>query len=210
MKHHFLSLVFIVFGSGAFAADGEKSAEQIAAAEALANAPAEGSISTEDGLAAWDKVFDVFSHPRCANCHVDDGVPMWSGSHYGETRPHGMYVGGDPDLTMGQIGQQCNTCHMDGNSPVLHGPPGNAIWQLAPAEFAWFGVSSRDVCEQVKDPSRNGDRTLFEIAEHIEHDALVHWGWTPGPGREPAPGSLSQTVRDVLIWGAAGAPCPTE
>ena len=48
-----------------------------------------------------------------------------------------------------------------------------------------------------------------EVAEHIEHDPLVHWGWKPGPGREPAPYSITQLVEYLKQWEAADAPCPT-
>ena len=40
--------------------------------------------------------------------------------------------------------------------------------------------------------------------------ALVGWGWHPGPGREPAPGSAEQTYRAIEDWTAAGAPCPSR
>lgn len=210
MKNIGLTAVFTMIATLAWSADDATNPARIAATAALANVPVDGSVSRDDGLDAWGEIFNVFSHPRCSNCHVDDGVPMWSGDHYGKTRPHGMYVGGDPELTMGQVGQQCSTCHADDNSPVLHGPPGSEIWALAPAEFVWFEKSSEDICAQVRDPNRNGDRTILEIAEHIEHDALVHWGWAPGPGREPAPGSAAETITQVLAWGAAGAPCPQD
>ena len=51
------------------------------------------AVSLEDGLAAWDRVYEVASHPRCANCHVgNDNIPMWSGPTYGTARPHGMNI----------------------------------------------------------------------------------------------------------------------
>ena len=62
----------------------------------------------------------------------------------------------------------------------------------------------------MKDPARNGARTIEEIAGHIKEDELVGWGWTPGPGREAAPYSAEQTAEFVLAWGAAGAPCPSD
>lgn len=161
-----------------------------------------------DGVEAWSRIFEVVSHPRCANCHVADGVPRWSGPSYGDTpRMHDMYVGGDPNLLLGNPGMMCNTCHMPENSPKLHGPPGADVWHLAPAEMAWWGQSSSDICEQLKDPQRNGGRTLAEIEDHIANDGLVAWGWTPGPGREPAPYSASAVAQFVAIWAAAGAPC---
>ena len=46
--------------------------------------PAEGSVSKEDGLKAWARIYAVASHPRCANCHVGaSDQPMWSGPSYG-------------------------------------------------------------------------------------------------------------------------------
>ena len=34
--------------------------------------------AADGGLHAWARVHQVFSHPRCANCHVDAAaVPVW-------------------------------------------------------------------------------------------------------------------------------------
>ncbi len=168
-----------------------------------------GSVSQEDGLANWAKIHEVFSHPRCANCHVDDsGIPMWSGPSYGKTRPHGMFISGG-ETRIGIEFVQCGTCHGRENSPTPHGPPGNEVWLLAPAEMQWFDKSSQEICEQIKDPERNGGRTILEVAEHVSHDPLVHWGWDPGPGREAAPYSAAETTDSILKWQAAGAPCPS-
>src|SRR3954469_7157455 len=69
------------------------------------------------GLELWGKIHQVFSHPRCANCHVGtDRVPMWSGPEYGRTpRPHGMNIsakGGDDGANY----LACTTCHAKQNS----------------------------------------------------------------------------------------------
>ena len=164
--------------------------------------------SAAPGLTAWEKIYEVASHPRCANCHVADGAPRWSGPSYGPTRVHGMYVGGDPELLFGHPGMMCNTCHMAENSPRPHGPPGAPVWHLPPAAMVWFEKSSAAICEQLKDPARNGGRTLADIEEHVARDALVAWGWNPGPGREPAPYSAAQTAQFIAEWAEAGAPCP--
>jgi len=74
--------------------------------------------------------------------------------------------------------------------------------------MVWFGKSSAEVCAQIKDPARNGGRTLDEVAVHVRDDGLVAWGWNPGPGREPAPGSAQTTFEALSAWAAAGAPCP--
>jgi hypothetical protein len=166
-------------------------------------------VDRERGLAEWEKVHAVFSHPRCANCHVEDEHPRWSGPHYGETRIHAFNVQrGDDGSGFGNAGLRCTTCHFETNSQVLHGPPGAENWHLAPVEMVWFGKTSAEICAQIKDPERNGDRSLQEVATHVRDDALVAWGWDPGPGREPAPGSAEETYQAILAWEASGAPCP--
>ena len=169
------------------------------------------AVDPATGLAAWRDIYAVFSHPRCANCHVEDDHPRWSGAHYGETRIHAFNVMRGVDGSgFGNPGMRCTTCHFESNSNVLHGPPGAPSWHLAPVEMVWFGKDSANVCGQIKDPDRNGGRTIAEVAEHVRDDALVAWGWAPGPGREPAPGSAEETFAAIERWNAAGAPCPTN
>jgi hypothetical protein len=163
------------------------------------------------GLAEWSKVYAVFSHPRCANCHVADDRPRWSGAHYGVARVHGFNVQrGDDGSGFGNPGLRCTSCHFSSNSSMLHGPPGAENWRLAPAEMVWWQMSSAAICAQIKDPSRTGGRTLEAVAAHVRDDKLVGWGWHPGLGREPAPGSAEQTWRAIENWAAAGAPCPAD
>lgn len=180
----------------------------------LASAQDTGSevaVAQDPGLAEWDKIYSVVSHPRCANCHVDDDHPRWSGANYGTTRFHAFNVQRGTDGSgFGNPGLRCTTCHLSENSEVPHGPPGAGGWHLAPIEMAWFGKTSPEICAQIKDPARNGDRSLAEVAEHVRDDALVAWGWAPGKGREPAPMSAEEVHEAIKLWDAAGAPCPTE
>lgn len=175
--------------------------------------PVEGSVSREDGLAAWDRVFEVASHPRCANCHVGESDrPMWSGPSYGKTRPHGMNIRAG-DSRIGAEFVTCATCHAQRatlNDMPHAAPQVSADWQLAPVEADWFGKSSQDICSQLRDPERNGGRSFVELAQHLDHDVILHWAWNPGGGREPAPYTLQAHVNDVLAWGAAGAPCADD
>ncbi|BCH21851.1 hypothetical protein MesoLjLb_16360 [Mesorhizobium sp. L-8-3] len=161
------------------------------------------------GLEEWEKIHAVFSHPRCANCHVEDEHPRWSGPEFPVAQHHGFNVGRGADGSgLGNAGQRCTTCHFDSNSSALHGPPGVEGWHLAPAEMVWWQKSSAEICAQIKDPERNGGRTLEEVATHVRDDKLVAWGWAPGPGREAAPGSAQETYEAIRNWSAAGAPCP--
>lgn len=168
-------------------------------------------VDPAKGLPEWQKIYAVFSHPRCANCHVQDDHPRWSGPEFGATRYHGFNVRrGDDGSGFGNPGLRCTTCHFSSNSGTLHGPPGAEGWHLAPVEMVWWQKSSAEICAQIKDPERNGGRTLEQVAEHVRHDKLVAWGWTPGPGRVPAPGSAEETYQAILRWSEAGAPCPSD
>ncbi len=177
----------------------------------------EGSVSLEDGLVHWQTFYEVASHPRCSNCHVGpDNRPMWSGPSYGKTRPHGMNINAG-ESRIGVETLTCATCHTTLNAPdplanaVPHTAPRVAqTWGLAPVEAAWFGKSSAEICNQLRDPERNGDRTIREVAAHLDHDLVLHWAWNPGGNREPAPHSLQAVMDALMKWSAAGTPCPTE
>ncbi len=177
------------------------------------NAPAPGSVSEEQGLTAWSRVFEVASHPRCANCHTGESDrPMWSGPSYGKARPHGMNIRAGASR-MGVETVACQTCHSTSEhaQDTAHAAPRVGMaWRLAPPEAHWFNRSSVEICEQLRDPATNGDRTVQQLAEHLNHDLILHWAWHPGPGREPAPYSLLEHINDLLAWGAAGTPCPTK
>ena len=76
--------------------------------------------------------------------------------------------------------------------------------------MAWVGRTPHQICEQLKDKSRNGGRTLDQIVEHNAHDELVGWGWKPGWDREPAPGTQESFGALVAAWAETGAECPSE
>lgn len=178
--------------------------------------PPKGSVSRAEGLAAWARIYEVASHPRCSNCHVGQSErPMWSGPSYGRARPHGMNV----HAGTSRIGAEtllCSTCHVDAEptgrgNPTPHAAPRvQGAWRLAPTEAGWYGKSSNEICEQLRDPARNGNRTFRQLAEHLGHDRILHWGWNPGGDREPAPRTLEEHIDDVLRWGVAGMPCPND
>lgn len=175
--------------------------------------PPEGAVSREDGLAAWARIYEVASHPRCSNCHVGaSDRPMWSGSSYGRTRPHGMNIrAGESRIGVEYV--PCATCHAETSAtarrdPAPHEAPKVAApWRLAPVEADWFGRTSQEICTQLRDPERNGGRDMLDLASHLDHDVILHWAWAPGGGRESAPYSLQAHVNDILIWGSAGFPC---
>jgi hypothetical protein len=146
----------------------------------------------------------VLLHPRCRNCHPSGDTPLQGM----EARPHDPPVVRGPD-NHGVVGMRCPSCHQDRNQELAR-VPGASNWALAPLAMAWVGKSPRQICEQLKDPQRNGGRTLEAIAEHNAHDPLVAWGWTPGADREPAPGSQATFGALFRAWIETGAVCPQE
>jgi hypothetical protein len=199
---------FFIFATGLSFAAGEQNA--------VIDPPEEGTVSTEQGLEAWDRIYEVASHPRCSNCHVGpDNVPMWSGPSYGKTRPHGMNINAG-ESRIGAEYVLCSTCHVnseatDRGNPQPHEAPRVAMdWRLPPVEAHWFGKSSLEICNQLRDPALNGDRDYLELAAHLEHDVILHWAWKPGGNREAAPYSLQEHVDDLLVWGVAGQPCAND
>lgn len=144
----------------------------------------------------------VLMHPRCVNCHPDGDVP-----HQGLALAlHDPPVERGP-TGHGVVGMECEGCHQDRNQPLTR-VPGAPKWHLAPIEMAWVGKSAAYICEQLKDPARNGGKSLAQIVHHNAHDELVAWGWQPGAGREPAPGTQKQFGALVAAWVDTGAACP--
>ena len=163
-----------------------------------------------DGLAAWDRIYAVASHPRCTNCHVgDSGRPAWDGLGYGAARLHGMnIVAGESRIGAETI--PCRVCHIGAAGPnaVPHAAPQiDEAWRLPPVELAWLGKSSGDVCGQLRNPDANDGFDLAGLVEHVQQSAFVRYGFNPGAGRVPAPGSVDDLARDLQLWAAAGSPC---
>jgi hypothetical protein len=50
--------------------------------------------------------------------------------------------------------------------------------------MGWEGKTLDEICAQIKDPARNGNRSLEALVEHIGEDHLVGW-----PGRPDTAGS---------------------
>jgi hypothetical protein len=155
-------------------------------------------------LALFTEAGKVIQHPRCVNCHPAGDRPMQGE----DSRPHQpLVVRGDDGL--GAIGMRCTTCH----GPANFDPgrvPGHPTWHIAPIEMAWDGKSLREICEQIKDPERNGGKSMEQLVEYMAEDTLVGWGWAPGVGREPAPGTQKEFGELIRAWAESGAACPAS
>jgi hypothetical protein len=74
--------------------------------------------------------------------------------------------------------------------------------------MAWQNKTPGEICTQIKDPARNGGRSLQQIVTHVTDDSLVGWAWAPGVGREPAPGTQKELGALIQAWLNTGAVCP--
>ncbi|MFL6795976.1 MAG: Isoquinoline 1-oxidoreductase subunit [Xanthobacteraceae bacterium] len=158
--------------------------------------------------ALFSEAARVLTHPRCLNCHPAGDVPTQGNDRHAHRPPvvRGEAGGGTP-------GNTCAACHTQANYTLLEPSsyrsiPGHPRWAVAPIEMAWQGKTVGEICQQIKDPERNGGRTLELVHEHMAKDDLVAWGWDPGAGREPAPGNQQILGELINAWMDTGAVCP--
>jgi hypothetical protein len=167
--------------------------------------PGAGGSRAERSRALFVEVSHVLSHPRCLNCHpADGGGPTLGDRGYLHDPPIARGLDGT-----GVPGLECRSCHQDTNLELAR-VPGAPGWRVAPPSMAWQGRSAAEICAQLKDPARNGGRTLAQIIDHAAHDSLVAWGWAPGEGRTPVPGTQDAFSKLLAAWVDSGAECPRE
>jgi hypothetical protein len=164
----------------------------------------EPESKNSESVRAFAAVASVLTSPRCANCHIPGDSPLQGD----ESTPHNMNVKRGPD-GRGTPAMRCANCHQNENSFAAHAPPGAPNWRLPPPStpMAWQGLSTGELCRTLKDPARNGGRSLAQLVDHVETERLVLWAWNPGPGRTLPPLSHDQFVERVKQWIATGAAC---
>ena len=145
----------------------------------------------------------MLTSARCVNCHPAGDRPLQGETH----RLHQPPVARGAD-GFGTASMRCASCHQDANFDAA-GMPGNPHWHLAPREMAWQDKTLAEICAQIKDPARNGGRSLQQILTHMATDTLVGWAWAPGFGRKPAPGTQQELGALIDAWVKTGAACPT-
>ena len=162
------------------------------------------SIAETDkrSAALFTELGKVLTNPRCVNCHPAGDRPRQGDSR----RLHQPPVERGAD-GLGLESMRCNMCHQSANFDPGR-MPGHPEWHLAPREMAWEGKTLSEICLQIKDPKRNGGRSLEQLVHHIGSDTLVGWAWAPGSGRRPAPGTQKEAGALVEAWVKTGAVCP--
>jgi hypothetical protein len=160
------------------------------------------SDTAERSAALFTEAGKVLTSARCVNCHPAGDRPLQGETH----RLHQPLVARGPD-GFGTPAMRCATCHQSANFDPA-GVPGHPHWHLAPSEMAWQNKTPGEICTQIKDPARNGGRSLQQILTHVADDSLVGWAWAPGGGREPAPGTQKELGALIQAWLNTGAVCP--
>lgn len=159
-------------------------------------------------LASFETVRAVLQHPRCQNCHPAGDAPLQGD----DSHVHLQFVKRGP-MGHGMVGAECSTCHGPANPPSNYGlriPPGvDEGWHMPPPEMkmVFVGKTSRELCEQVKNPATNGGKDMAALRKHLD-TSLVRWGWEPGFGRAPIPIPYATFVAAWEAWAGDGAPCP--
>lgn len=159
---------------------------------------------TQRSQAMFVEISRVLTHARCVNCHPPDDTPRQGEAQAFHDPP---VLRGPADRGIPALG--CDSCHQDRNAELAR-IPGAPDWHLAPRSMVWLGKSPTEICAQIKDPARNGKRTLAQIQHHMAHDGLVGWAWQPGADRVPPPGTQAQLGALVQAWIDTGATCPEE
>jgi hypothetical protein len=155
-------------------------------------------------VALFEEAGKVLQHPRCVNCHPAGERPTQTD----RMQPHVPLVVRGKD-GHGAPGLRCDTCHHAANYDAAR-VPGHPQWHVAPIEMAWQGRTLGQICEQIKDPARNGGKDMEALLHHMAEDSLVGWGWAPGADRTPAPGSQAQFGALLRAWADTGAHCPAS
>jgi len=154
-------------------------------------------------VALFTEAGKVLTSPRCVNCHPAGDRPLQGEAGRLHQPPVERGLDGFGAVTM-----RCATCHQGANFDPA-GVPGHPHWHLAPSEMAWQDKTLGEICVQIKDPARNGGRSLEQILTHLATDSLVGWAWAPGFGRTPAPGTQKELGALIEAWVKTGAACPT-
>src|SRR5437773_1091644 len=115
------------------------------AREGVAQKASARAATRAQGLAAWDQMYSVLTHPRCINCHTATNYPQQGDDRH----RHFANVVRGPAGT-GVAALQCVTCHQEANADST-GVPGSHNWHLAPLSMAWQDrndrpLSSSQIC----------------------------------------------------------------
>jgi hypothetical protein len=124
----------------------------------LASPESFADIADQDARSAaiFTELGKVLTHPRCMNCHPAGDRPRQGEGAWRRLHQPPVARGADGH---GMEAMRCSICH--GNANFEPGRmPGHPEWHLAPREMGREGKTLAEICEQLRDPARNGWRSL--------------------------------------------------
>jgi len=144
--------------------------------------PSPSAIKENQAIFA-QKLYPVFSHARCTNCH--GRVNLVTGANHA-TGPAAQF-------------SNCATsgCH----TPKEGFPPKE--WQVAPESMSMVGKDAREACATLK-----RHVTAEQFLGLVQSDELIHWAFNPGGTRIPVPRGYADFLRNSVEWVKGGGHCP--
>lgn len=182
-------------------------------------APPAGQGDAARAIRAFEAVEDVFHSRRCTNCHTDRPNPR-QGDNGAVHAPDRRNV--RPDIST-----DCTACHSSMPTRQGYNAPhaesfGTQPWRMAPPAMTFEDRSRMDDLRPIPDICAAIKQTFLDrgqctddatcaaaVADHIDHDGLVKWSFSPGgtltPAHSNGHGHFSQKMRE---WATAGGACP--
>ena len=185
-----------------------------------AQAPAGPSTAAASADQLFAKIYPVFAHPRCANCHgVVGHYPGFTHSVTPDTHPGGAVGAGLPDPVV-----DCTDCH---DGPKTRNAAGDeeGAWQVtAPPNMEWAGLGEEEVCimqaaeARLRNRAAGGESAAKKgsYLHHLSEDPLIEQAFHGRAGgardeKQPdlphPPLSYGDFITGAREWIEAGAPC---
>src|SRR5204862_4430669 len=127
--------------------------------------------TAQRSVALFAELGKVLTHPRCVNCHPAGDRPRQG--ELGQLHQPPVERGADGH---GLPAMRCSICHQQANFDPAR-VPGHPEWHLAPHDMAWEGKTLAEICAQIKDPNRNGGRSLQELVHYLGRATLGRLAW---------------------------------
>jgi len=199
-----LVTAFVAFSSFAVSYNFDNEPPPAKGAAAHYFLPVKDSIGSQKAFLA---AYKVLMSPRCMNCHPKGDIPLQGDDSHLHTQ--GVKRGIDGK---GVYALKCTNSHQPQYSLGIHMPPGNPQWHLPPSnmKMVFEGKSPRELAAQLKDPKRNGNKTMAQLIDHVTNDKLVLGGWDPGEGRALPPLSHDEFAKNFKTWIDKGAYLPSK
>ena len=184
--------------------------------EAQPEGPAPGRLvrviadQAERSRALFNEVAKVVTHPRCMNCHPAGEHPTQGNDQHEHMPPTcaARPASASPGVLLGLP-------HREELHAGRHRRDATRAFRAIRAGSSrrsrWRGRASRSARSASSSRTRSATaaRSLALLHEHFAKDDLVAWGWAPGEGREPAPGTQQQLGELAQAWIDTGAECPS-